>query len=229
MRSNLVLFLIAITLSSTQQASNFQNSRPGVLVGGEDEALIKRIQAGDGAAIAEAGKSGNRLFVPYIRETIRLDSKTRDYAGSARVALARLGETYQLQEEWCRAISGDPKIGFGAPISELGLVGGWFGIQGLEKFLTPEGELLPFRMAPKRKHIRDSVEFSPLYYALKTLPETVQNPPVRFNDKQMAQQIKIWQDWIASRKDDLSKLQPTGEGVDFSATACKNAKPRKKH
>jgi len=33
---------------------------------------------------------------------------------------------------------------------------------------------------------------------------------------------------MAAHKDELSKLQPTGEGVDFSDSACKDGKPRKK-
>jgi hypothetical protein len=194
-----------------------------------DEDLIRRIEAGDGAAMMEAGKTGNRRFIPYVREAIKLDTKNLDTADPARLALARLGETYELQEEWCRAISGEPTIVFDAPIEELGLVGGWFAIQALQTFLTPEGAELPFRNAPKRKHVSDVAVLSPSYYALKTLPDTVSNPPVRFNDQQMDQQAKIWQDWIAAHKDELSKLQPTGEGVDFSDAACKNGKPRTKH
>jgi hypothetical protein len=193
-----------------------------------DAILIHRIQAGDGAAIAEAGLTGNRLFVPYIREAIKLDSKTVDTAGPATVALARLGETYQLQEEWCRAISGQPTIGFDAPIAELGLVGGWFSIQSLRIFLTPEGAMLPFKYGPKQKH-SDVAVLSPNIYALEALSESVPNPPVRFNMWQIDQQTKVWQDWITAHEDELRKLQPTGENVDFAPAACKNGKPRTKH
>jgi hypothetical protein len=194
-----------------------------------DEILIHRIQAGDGAAISDAGLTGNRLFVPYIRKAIKLNSKTLDTAGPARMALARLGETYQLQEEWCRAISGQPTIGFDAPIAELGLVGGWFGIQSLRILLTPEGALLPFKYAPKRKHPSDVAVLSPNYYALQALPHTVPNPPVTFDDRQMDQQTDIWKNWITAHQDELRNLQPTGANVDFSPAACKNGKPRTKH
>jgi len=40
--------------------------------------------------------------------------------------------------------------------------------------------------------------------------------------------IRIWQDWIAAHQNELNKLQPTGEGVDFSPNACKKGKPAKK-
>jgi hypothetical protein len=193
-----------------------------------DEDLIRRIQSGDSAAMSEAGRSGNRLFIPFLREQLKDRDKHVDTVGPARFALARLGETDQLQEEWCRAISGDPKIGIHAAIAELGLVGGWFAIQGLEIFLTPEGADLPFRNAPKQKHVSDLVVAPPDYYALQALPDTVPTPPVQFDDTQIGQQSKIWQAWVPAHKDELSKLQPTGEGVDFSDSACKNGKPRRK-
>jgi hypothetical protein len=94
-----------------------------------DEDLIRRIQSGDGAAMAEAGKSGNRLFVPFLRQQLKKRNRHVDTVGAARFALARLGETDQLQEVWCRAITDDPKRGLENPVFELEQVGGWFSIQ----------------------------------------------------------------------------------------------------
>src|SRR5437868_6054202 len=74
--------------------------------GKSDQLLIQRIQAGDGAAIAEAGKSGNKLFIPYLKKELtdrRNLGTSLSPIGSARVALAKLGETDQMQEVWCRA------------------------------------------------------------------------------------------------------------------------------
>jgi len=34
-----------------------------------------------------------------------------------------------------------------------------------------------------------------------------------------------WNDWIAAHRDELQKLAPTGEGVDYSERACKGGKP----
>ena len=39
---------------------------------------------------------------------------------------------------------------------------------------------------------------------------------------------KIWDTWISDHKDELSRLMPTGEGVDLSDKACKNGKPIRK-
>ena len=226
-----IIFRIAalVVVFSLGHAANSSQNDLSQSQSKQDLILIQRIRAGDGTAIAEAGGSGNRLFVPYLREAMKLDSKTVDTAGPARVALARLGETDQLQEEWCRAISGDPKIGFHAPIAELGIVGGWFALQGLQVFLTPEGAEIPFKAAPRQKRVSHVMVDSPTYYALETLPAVVPNPPVQFNSgRQIGQQAKIWQDWIAAHKDELSKLQPTGQGVDFSPNACRKGKPIKK-
>jgi hypothetical protein len=192
-----------------------------------DQILIQLIQAGDGAAMNEAGRSGNRLFIPFLREQLKNRDKHVDRVGPARFALARLGETDQLQEVWCSASSGDP-VENGAAVLNLGLIGGWFGIRGLEIFLTPEGQRHFLTTPTKHRDARDNALLPPMYYALKALPGAVPHPPVQFDDTQMKQQTKIWQDWIPAHKDELSKLQPTGEGVDFSDTACKDGKARKK-
>jgi len=222
-------FLLGHQARSTQNASSEPQSQL-------DEALIQRILAGDAAAIAEAGRSGNRLFVPYLRTALKNQNKQRDAAGPARDALARLGEVDELQEVWCRAITDDPKQGISPSPYELESVGGWFGIQGLQKLLTPDGLVHWHKLSDKEKSIDVSVD--PLNLrALKTLPKVVPNPPVTYStamEQLKAQihtddEIKNWQDWIAAHRDELSKLQPTGEGVDFSPNACKNGKPRKKH
>jgi hypothetical protein len=36
----------------------------------------------------------------------------------------------------------------------------------------------------------------------------------------------MWRNWIAEHRAELSLLQPTGEGVDYSPSACKDGKPR---
>jgi len=134
-----------------------------------DEALIQGIRAGDGAAMAQAGRSGNRLFIPFLREQLKNRDKHVDRVGPARFALARLGETDQLQEVWCSASSGDP-VENGAAVLNLGLIGGWFGIRGLEIFLTPEGQRHFLTTPTKHKDASDIGLLPPMYYALKALP-----------------------------------------------------------
>ncbi|SRR6266478_1067764 len=221
----LALLVVAPSLGHQMRCIQSASSEPRTK---DDKVLIERIQAGDVPAIAEAGRSGNRLFVPYLRRELNDHKKQPDPAGPARVALARLGETDQLQDEWCRAVAGDPAEAEAA-IRELGLVGGWFAVQGLQELLTPEGQAHFLSAPTKHKHDQDLMHLPPMYYALKILPDVVHNPPVEFPSQDWDRQTKIWQEWIAAHKEELSKLQPTGVGVDFSPTACKNGKPRKKH
>src|SRR5260370_19838910 len=133
----LIMTLAALVLGGFQADKNQETS--AVFKNQADEVLIRRILAGEIAAIEEAGKSGNRLFVTYLRRELEDRTNDGDPAQRARIALAQFGETDQLQEVWCRAITDDPKRGLENPTHELEKVGGWFGIQGLQKLLTPDG------------------------------------------------------------------------------------------
>jgi hypothetical protein len=227
------ILLLAVAFAGVHAGAGQTNS---TTTANPDEALIQRIQAGDAAAMTEAGRSGNRVFVQYLQHELK-DRRTQDGpARQAMIALARLGETDQLQEVWCRAITDDPKRGLENPVFELEQVGGWFSIQGLEKLLTPEGLVHWHKLSGKEKYSDATVD--PLNVrALRTLPKVVPNPPVRYSapteqfraQTHTQEEMKMWQDWIAAHKDELSKLQPTGEGVDFSDSACKNGKPRTKN
>jgi hypothetical protein len=194
-----------------------------------DDILIQRVVAGDTSAIAEAGKTGNKIFVPYLKEELK---DRRNYGtslspiGVARLALAKLGERQQQQELWCLALTDDP------PLGDFGYVSGWYAIQALQEFFTPQGPSHSYRRVHKEKR-QDFSYLPPRYSALKTLTELVPNPPAKFDPDAIApseleRSAKIWREWIAAHKDELSKLQPTGEGVDFSDKACKNGKPTKK-
>src|ERR1700739_1457499 len=121
-----------------------------------DEGLTQRILAGDLNAISEAGASGNRVFVPYLRRELQ-DPRYKDDSRSpipvARAALAKLGELDQLQELWCLSISEDAYSGiFGPrPVGTFGFVGGWYAYQALQKFLLPDGDVHFARAYKKHK------------------------------------------------------------------------------
>src|SRR5690242_13346166 len=66
---------------------------------GDIDSLIPRIRAGDAQAITEAGKSGDKRFVPYLQKEL-LSSERRPSqkpVKELRLALVRLGDTQQLQ------------------------------------------------------------------------------------------------------------------------------------
>jgi len=241
MRRAYLLFCLTVSFvglrAGTVQTNSTATANPN-----DEAALIQRILAGDLHAINEAGASGNRVFVPYLRRELQ-DPRYKDDSRSpipvARAALAKLGELDQLQELWCLSISEDEYPGIFGPRPAFGFVGGWYAYQALQKFLQPEGDI-HFDRAYKKylaKHQHD-IDYPPIeppsYYAVKALTEMVPDPPARWDQEgdlhpdRLERDKQIWLDWIAAHKDELSKLEPTGEGVDFSDSACKNGKPRKK-
>jgi hypothetical protein len=226
MRIKLTVAVLAVVLSLSYPAASSQNASPEPQ-SKSDEVLLQRIQAADSSAIAEAGRSGNRLFVAPLRQLLRNRTNKPEISGYVRVALARLGEQDQLQEIWCRAITDDPKRGLYPSTYELESVAGWFGIQGLERLLTPD--VVRWHKLSEKEKNNDALAEPLSLTALKALPKVIPNPPAQFTEKEWKQQVKAWRQWIDAHKDELSKLQPTGEGVDFSPNACKNGKPLKKH
>ena len=227
----ILIALIGLVLSSFCQAQS-EAAQPAQ--SRHDIQLTEAIQQGNTGAISEAGRSGNRFFVPFLKR--ELTDRTHEFARSdARLALAKLGEKEELQEQWCRSISESTSTsGVYPPIESFGYIGGWYSFQALQKLLAPEGEIHWNRAIDKyeAKHPGNDVQFlRPSYFALETLSKMVPDPPVKFSPEVELNpnpQAKIWEDWIAAHKDELSKLQPTGEGVDFSDSACKNGKPRRK-
>jgi IPT/TIG domain len=221
--------LVRITVNGTTKSNGLYYPAFTVVT---DSDFLQRIQAGNKDAIAEAGQSGDRRFVPYLRGALNNSAKHGDARWHARIALARLGETDQLQAVWCRAIVDLPKRGMWPGVEELKLIGGWFAIQGLEKFLPPNNPVHWHKPTNEEKY-SDAIQLPLYYYVLEALPIVVPNPPVNstaFEAQFHSQDLtKIWQEWIPAHKDELSKLQPAGEGVDFSDKACKNGKPRKPH
>src|ERR1700675_3851803 len=154
MRRIIIIFVAAILGIVVPDGTRSQDVPPAP-PSEYDKELVKQIQKGDNDAIEKAGKSGNRILVPYRRqEKDKLQQprlqpqkeKERLQQGypvrpinPAALALARLGETQELQEVWCKAITDEPKRGLVPSVNELEQVGGWFAIEGLQALLTPEG------------------------------------------------------------------------------------------
>jgi len=229
MRVWILIYVVAgLVFSNHCQAQETTQSQ-------HDSELVEGIQKGNVGAISEAGKSGNRFFVPFLKR--ELNDRTNEGARAyARAALAKLGEKEELQEQWCRSISESPSTsGVYPPIESFGYIGGWYSFQALQKLLEPEEETHWNRAVDgylRKPHSPHDIQYPrPSYKALETLSKMVPDPPVKFSPEvelNSNPQAKIWEDWIAAHKDELSRVQPTGEGVDFSDSACKNGKPRKK-
>jgi hypothetical protein len=151
-------------------------------------------------------------------------------ARSAQLKLAKMGETPELQEIYCQLYSKYREDILDAGEIKLPQVGGWFAIKSLDQLFDADSRF------SKAKVRTNDLSFPAAHqFGLVLLPKLVPNPPFPFNDgvilesaEQQREKVKIWRQWIAEHENELSKLEPTGAGVEFSANACKDGKPRQK-
>ena len=213
MRSNALLAITAlgIWLTTRGQVNSNQTSSAGTVAAG--------IQKGDEAAILEAGSSGDSSFVPQLRA---LQGKPGKYVNLRviQLALARLGQTDQLQEIRCEALFGSASVQYDAVSDKLKYVGGWFSIDSIAFLLDN---------ANYRGARRDGRGlFQPMgIYAVRTLPAIIPNPPeisaamMVPGSAQEMQRERAWKDWIEAHKDSLSKIAPSAAGVETSSQVCR--------
>jgi len=182
---------------------------------------ISQMELGSISAIRKAGASGDRVFVPYLRK--QLAGAEKEHSSWAHLALAKLGEPDQLQQLRCEVYAWPEP-----PAAALTYVGGWFAIQMYEKLLD-DWKSYPknsFRRPDKRDI--DVLIQPPSWYALMELPKIVPDPPLQvslaFSESERQGRIKIWKAWIAEHRESLSRLAPTGEGVNFDDSSCKRKK-----
>src|SRR5260370_1979439 len=205
----------------------------------ELKASVNRERNGDpGNLIYKAAQSGDRSFIPYIR-TLLVDSRDKhlnpflpeykieqELTGEAELALSKLGETDQLQRVYCEVWSDHPwKILDG--LDHVRRVGGWFGIQVLEQlFDSDERYNAGFEKYHQEFAHNDVQRLPPSKQVLVELPELVPNSPrqsptvMQLYTIDIKEEESAWRDWIAEHRDPLSKVEPTGEGVDLSRDAC---------
>src|SRR5687767_3823935 len=70
----------------------------------DQERILSGIRAGDREAIAEAGRSRDRVYLEALAAALRRQpAKARDWT-DVQLALARLGDSEQLQIAWCLSL-----------------------------------------------------------------------------------------------------------------------------
>lgn len=237
MRIHILALAALLTIFSTPGRTD--NSE-GVAQPDAAAALKKRILAGDIDAIDEAARSGNKEFIPALKKVVG----RRKYHGSittspveqARAALAKLGDPYALQTYWCGAIAED----LDPAVAPLASIGGWFAFHAIERIFDGVGAAEFERAARNPANAgSDVLHYDPRIWGVQVLSELVSNPPagvpasplhggVLGRGDEWANYIEIWRDWIRSHESELRTLQPSGEGVEFTAEACKNGQPRMK-
>jgi hypothetical protein len=188
--------------------------------------------------ILQAGKTGDRFWVPYLTPILKKEHNARinsDDAGSAQLALAKLGEREQLQEIGCEANFGSSSIQSNAIGQKLKYVQGWFSIGILAGWIEEnrkQSQLLLDRPG-------DQISASPQKLALVMLPEIVPDPPPlaapsplslqKQNEEELAPLRQAWREWIKKNEESLRKLPPPVAGLDLSRSACKHVLAHDRH
>jgi hypothetical protein len=195
-----------------------------VSLSAEQARILAGVRAGDRRAIVEAGLSRDRIYLEALAGALRRQQPKPGYWTEIQEALARLGDSEQLQKAWCLSINEQNSVG--APPLLKG-IGGWFAIQVYDYLLTPAGRA-HWERAMRQEKDNDAPPPPPEFRILQALPEIVPNPPVRPRPTDQIEHyrpyVPIWKAWIAEHREELSLLQPTGEGVDFSPSRCKDGR-----
>ena len=138
-------------------------------------------------------------------------------------------DTATLQIFWCQTVREDTPDVQGR-IYNLTSAGGWFAIRALQRLLEPDAQANFYR-AMRKAPPSDLGRQEPRSLALDVLPMVITDGPItestRLHINEQAKEIAMWNDWIAAHRAELSKREPTGDGVDFSLAACKNGQPVK--
>jgi hypothetical protein len=225
MRAFVVVIVLSVAVVSLTAASQSQ--------GRSREAVVRGLGRGESSAVVEAEQSGDRTLVPFIVGSFRIAKQegrllSTDYVVAARHAIVALADRRQLQEIWCGAVQ---EHLLQPDAQSLGIVGGWFGIRGLQELLKPERDKnfeRAIRQSRSSGRDLDITYRSSQELALIALSETVPNSPVTQHEAAFGPSgplVNKWNEWIAAHRAELEKLEPTGEGVDYAESACKNGKP----
>jgi hypothetical protein len=184
------------------------------------EDITRGIQRGDPESIHEAGRTGNQALLPGLRAELK--EWDDDPIGDAlRLALAKLGDTHELQRLFCRA---ERSVGQSVDSQTVEYVGGGFWVRTLATLLDRDAEFDKVKLPESF----DTPFHEPSWLALMELPKLVANPPTKGEDfvskEQRKEEIKLWHNWIDSHQAEIESMQPNGEGVIFSKAGCRQRK-----
>jgi hypothetical protein len=198
---------------------------------------IDRILSGDQCAIAAAGNSKDPQYVPYLS---RLLKSRKEHTGNVidtpgalpQVALAKLGVERDLFEVQCEIQPKATKsVRLVAIKDKLRYIGGWFAI-GLAIDMLRDSDENRVNLSWADQIVS---EWNPQTLAIHMLPNLVGSPlnsePLnefglatagseKFHGLTQEQVVFGWYQWALAHQDELKKLEPTGESVDYSDGRC---------
>jgi len=186
-------------------------------------AIIAGIQNGDEAQILQAGQSGDRSVVPYLREQLK---KSKDKIGGpasrVQIALAKLDETKELQEVFCEIDYGDYAVSKSAIETKLPYIKGWYSAEIISGILDHR-----FAKDPKvPKHYADDLGVIPLSQLLLTGSISRIFPDAPTQGALGGTSPDLWRQYVKDHRSELMTMRPLAERVYFSASACKDGRPR---
>jgi hypothetical protein len=105
--------------------------------------------------------------------------------------------------------------------TELPAIGGWFAIRTYSLVLQPDTQK---RWGRGQSDANDVFRPSPTDIVFQKLPGLVPDLP-KADPSSPREAATGWTRYLDNHKTELSKLQPTGEGIDWSGKACKHFRP----
>jgi hypothetical protein len=209
--SALLLFALAALLNSTAASQ--------IVSPAERQRILAQQDA------KSAGASGDKSFIPYLKDLIQVRKQDKNEWDDVQMALAKLGEREQQQQIVCVFYRGDKYEADRAGSRQLQYIGGWFAIQLYMEMLANK-QIWSHWAEAKPQGITDEAMVSPMDMALNELPKLVPGlPPL--DQKNWKESQRTWPEYIWKHEAELNGLAPTGEGVDFSGKSCKS-KPRER-
>ncbi len=192
----------------------------------EEDLLLQRARKGDNSALSQMEQSGD------IRDLQTL-LHDPNYAGkiSVRLALARMGDREVLQHYACLALKEDLSHLDDLMREDLDHIGGHFTIEVYRQLLDSDARFLPQIdriMKQTREHGGDVLPTLPSTSVLLRLPELVPDSPIpRLSPMEIqaspkkCEEIKAqWRTWIDTHQNELKKLRPTADGINFDLARC---------
>lgn len=167
--------------------------------------------------VKAAGNSGDKSFIPYLHDVVQQRKLYHYDWDDAQMALAKLGDRSQQQNIVCVFYKGDRSEGYVAG-HQLAYIGGWFAIQMYLEMLNNKKVMSHwFRIGEPND---DRVWTAPDTRAMQNLPNLIPALQPITEQTPAKQTVEQWNVYIKEHMEELSKLTPTGEGVDFSGKSC---------
>jgi hypothetical protein len=136
---------------------------------------------------------------------------------------AKAGDKDKQQELVCAFYGKSADRMYIVASTELPAIGGWFAIRTYSLVLQPDTRK---RWGRGHSDAYDVFRPSPTDIVFQKLPRLVPGLP-KADPSKPDEMAAAWTRYIEAHQAELSKLQPRGEGIDWSGNACKS-KPRER-